>query len=87
MRLVTFSDAAGVRIGVHDASRDEIVDLAAVSRLPRSMTEFIALGKKGMQRARRAVKSGEGRLPRSGVNLLAPFPPPASASASIRRGS
>ncbi len=77
MRLVTFSDAKGARIGVHDPASNEIVDLSATTRLPRDMTAFVALGRKGLQRARRAVKSGEGRIPVSGVKLLAPFPRPA----------
>jgi len=77
MRLVTFSDGTGTRIGVHDTASGTIVDLAAATRLPREMTAFVALGKKGLQRARRAVKSGEGRLPLASVRLLAPFPRPA----------
>jgi len=77
MRLVTFSDDKGMRVGVHDAATNEIVDLAALSRLPKNMTEFVALGKKGLQRARRAVKSGEGRIPAASVKLHAPFPRPA----------
>lgn len=77
MRLVTFSDAQGTRIGVHDAASNTIVDLSAGSRLPHDMTAFVALGKNGLQRARRAVKSGEGRLPRDSVKLHAPFPRPA----------
>ena len=77
MRLVTFSDGGGARIGVHDAAGDEIIDLAAVSRLPRDMTAFVALGKAGLQRARHAVKSGEGRIPCASVKMLAPFPRPA----------
>ena len=77
MRLVTFSDRDGMRIGVHDSKTDEIVDLAAGSRLPRDMTAFVALGKNGLQRARRAVKSGEARMPLSSLKLHAPFPRPA----------
>ena len=77
MRLVTFSDAKGVRIGVHDMTSNEIVDLAATTRLPRDMTAFVALGKKGLQRARRAAKSGEGRIALASIKLLAPFPRPA----------
>ncbi len=77
MRLVTFSDAKGVRIGVHDPVTNEIVDLSAKTRLPRDMTAMVALGKKGLQRARSAVKSGEGRIPFASVKLLAPFPRPA----------
>ena len=77
MRLVSFSDDKGMRVGVHDVSSNEIVDLAATTRLPRDMTAFVALGKKGLQRARRAVNSGEGRIPLSGVKIHAPFPRPA----------
>jgi 2-keto-4-pentenoate hydratase/2-oxohepta-3-ene-1,7-dioic acid hydratase in catechol pathway len=77
MRLVTFSDEKGARIGVHDSDSNTVVDLGATTRLPRNMTAFIALGKKGLRRARIAVKSGTGRLPLSQVKLLAPIPRPA----------
>ncbi|MGE5522989.1 MAG: fumarylacetoacetate hydrolase family protein [Rhodospirillaceae bacterium] len=77
MRLVTFSDAKGMRVGVHDTETNTIVDLAATTRLPKEMTAFVALGKTGLQRARRAVKSGEGRLPYASVKIHAPFPRPA----------
>ncbi|HEV7489237.1 MAG TPA: fumarylacetoacetate hydrolase family protein [Rhodanobacteraceae bacterium] len=77
MRLVTFSDANGMRIGVHDVESDTIVDLAAVSRLPKDMTGFIALGRNGLKRARAALRSGEGRLPFASVRLHAPIPRPA----------
>lgn len=77
MRLVTFSDAKGMRIGVHDPASTSIVDLAAVSRLPKDMTAFIALGKNGLKRARAAVRSGDGRLPFASVKLHAPIPRPA----------
>jgi 2-keto-4-pentenoate hydratase/2-oxohepta-3-ene-1,7-dioic acid hydratase in catechol pathway len=77
MRLVTFSDDKGVRIGVHDADSNTVVDLAATTRLPKDMTAFVALGKKGLSRARNAVKSGEDRIPMNAVKLLAPFPRPA----------
>lgn len=77
MRLVTFSDTSGMRIGVHDAASDTIVDLAAATRLPKNMTAFIALGKNGLKRARAAVRSGTGRLPFASVRLHAPIPRPA----------
>jgi 2-keto-4-pentenoate hydratase/2-oxohepta-3-ene-1,7-dioic acid hydratase in catechol pathway len=77
MRLVTFSDANGMRIGVHDMASNTIVDLAATTRLPKDMTSFIALGRNGLKRARAAVKSGEGRLPFGGARLHAPIPRPA----------
>jgi len=77
MRLVTFSDAKGARVGVHDPETNTVVDLSASTRLPKDMNAFVALGKRGLSRARKAVKSGEGRLPLSEVKLLAPFPRPA----------
>lgn len=77
MRLVTFTEGDATRIGVHDAAANEIVDLAATTRLPRDMNAFIALGKKGLQRARRAVRSGEGRIPVAKVKFRAPIPRPA----------
>ncbi|MBI1989294.1 MAG: fumarylacetoacetate hydrolase family protein, partial [Betaproteobacteria bacterium] len=77
MRLVTFSDTSGMRIGVHDAASGTIVDLAAATRLPKDMTSFIALGGNGLKRARAAVKSGGSRLPLAGVKLHAPIPRPA----------
>jgi 2-keto-4-pentenoate hydratase/2-oxohepta-3-ene-1,7-dioic acid hydratase in catechol pathway len=77
MRLVTFSDAKGMRIGVHETESNTVVDLAATTRLPKDMTAFVALGKTGLQRARRAVKSGEARLPYDSVKIHAPFPRPA----------
>src|SRR5688500_15852875 len=77
MRLVTFSDAQGMRIGIHDAGSGSIVDLSVGSRLPQDMTAFVALGKNGLQRARSAVKSGKGRIPFDSVKLHAPFPRPA----------
>ena len=66
-----------MRIGVHDAASNNVVDLAATTRLPKDMTSFIALGKNGLKRARAAVRSGEGRLPFGGVRLHAPIPRPA----------
>ncbi|MDB5862879.1 MAG: hypothetical protein JWO70_685 [Betaproteobacteria bacterium] len=77
MRLVTFSDADGMRIGVHDAGSNTIVDITKASRLPKDMTAFVALGRNGLQRARRAVKSGENRIPCDSVKIHAPFPRPA----------
>ena len=77
MRLVTFSDAQGTRIGVHDAASHTIVDLSEGSRLPKDMTAFVALGKNGLQRARAALRSGKGRISADGVRLHAPFPRPA----------
>ena len=77
MRLVTFSDGEGTRIGIHDAQSNTIVDMTAGSRLPKDMAGFVALGRNGLQRARRALKTGEKRLSMDSVKLLAPFPRPA----------
>jgi 2-keto-4-pentenoate hydratase/2-oxohepta-3-ene-1,7-dioic acid hydratase in catechol pathway len=77
MRLVTFSDTDGMRIGVHDAASNTIVDITKASRLPKDMSGFVALGKNGLQRARRAVKSGGNRIPCDSVKIHAPFPRPA----------
>ncbi|HXF67904.1 MAG TPA: fumarylacetoacetate hydrolase family protein [Burkholderiales bacterium] len=77
MRLVTFSDGKGARIGVHDPASGTVVDLAAATRLPRDMASFIALGANGLARARRAARSGEARIPLSSIKLLAPIPRPA----------
>lgn len=53
MRLVTFSDGKGARIGVHDSVSGTVVDFAAATRLPRDMTTFIALGANGLAREAR----------------------------------
>jgi 2-keto-4-pentenoate hydratase/2-oxohepta-3-ene-1,7-dioic acid hydratase in catechol pathway len=66
-----------MRVGVHDAESNTIVDITKASRLPKDMTAFVALGKNGLQRARRAVKSGENRIPYDSVKIHAPFPRPA----------
>lgn len=77
MRLVTFSDDKGTRVGVHDPASSSIVDLSAGTRLPHDMNGFIALGKNGLSRARRALKSGESRIPFESVKIHAPIPRPA----------
>ena len=69
MRLVTFSDADGARIGVLGRESNTIVDVSAVSRLPKDMTQLAALGKKGLQRAKVAMKSGKGRIPIDSVKI------------------
>jgi 2-keto-4-pentenoate hydratase/2-oxohepta-3-ene-1,7-dioic acid hydratase in catechol pathway len=78
MLLVTFEDSAGCRIGLFDATRNELVDLAlAAPGLPPDMLELIALGATGMADARRALASGVGRRSLAAVRLLAPIPRPA----------
>ena len=78
MLLVTFLDGAGSRVGVLDAARGELVDLAqAAPGLPTSMLELIALGEPGLIEARRALASGVARRPLAAVRLLASIPRPA----------
>jgi len=78
MLLVTFADGAGSRIGVLDAARGELVDLAqAAPGLPPDMPGLIALGEAGLAEARRALASGGARRPLAQVRLLAPLPRPA----------
>ena len=76
MLLVTFSEKNKIRIGVLDGA--EIVDLAqATPSLPQQMLAFIALGAAGLTEARRAVASGNARIPVAQATLLAPIPRPA----------
>jgi len=77
MLLVTFLDGAGSRIGVLDAARGELVDLAqAAPGLPPDMLGLIALGESGLAEARRALASGVARRPLAQVRLVAPIPRP-----------
>jgi len=77
MKLVTFSDAAGRRVGVIDESVGAVVDLSAASPgLPREMTAFVAAGDAALQAARVALGSGLGRIALASVRLEAPIPRP-----------
>lgn len=76
MKLVTFEDVHGVRLGAV-RSRDgqaEVVDLTAAG-LPAEMIAFLQAGEAALQRARQVVQSGEGVLLQA-VRLLAPVPRP-----------
>jgi 2-keto-4-pentenoate hydratase/2-oxohepta-3-ene-1,7-dioic acid hydratase in catechol pathway len=78
MLLVTFLDGAGSRLGVLDAARGELMDLAqAAPGLPPDMLGLIVLGEPGLAAARRALASGVARRPLTSVQLLAPIPRPA----------
>ena len=78
MRLVTFSDARGTRIGVHDIESATIVDLAASTRLPKDMTAFIALGRNGLKRARGAEE-------RRGTHLMRRYQAAGAHSAARKK--
>ena len=75
MRLITFSDAAGMRVGILDGQ--SVLDLAqAAPALPHDMNGIIGMGAAGLA-ALRAAQAGAGhRLPLSAVRLLAPIPRP-----------
>lgn len=74
MRLVTFSDSQGVRIGALDEA-GRVLDLAAADpALPREMLALIAGGPAALAAARAAAE----RAPvAEGARLLAPIPRPA----------
>jgi len=77
MLLVTFADGAGSRIGVLDAARGDLVDLAqAAPGLPPDMLGLIALGEAGLAAVRDALASAVARRPLAQVRLLAPIPRP-----------
>jgi len=76
MRLVTFQDAAGIRVGVLDAAGSTVVDLAKVAPdLPRDMIALIERGPAGLAQVKSAVAGAKG-LPLSGLKLRAPIPRP-----------
>ncbi len=75
MKLATFSDAGGTRIGV--VVGEEIVDLAtAAPSLPREMNALLAAGDAALIAARDAERSSRARLPLASVRLHAPIPRP-----------
>ncbi|MGA7801007.1 MAG: fumarylacetoacetate hydrolase family protein [Gammaproteobacteria bacterium] len=77
MLLVTFSAGGATRIGALDQSTHEVIDFSrAAPGLPGNMVAFIRLGEAGLDAARQAFASGEGRLPATEVRMLAPMPRP-----------
>jgi 2-keto-4-pentenoate hydratase/2-oxohepta-3-ene-1,7-dioic acid hydratase in catechol pathway len=72
MRIVTFSDAQGTRIGRLEG--ESVVDLAvAAPELPRELVALLAAGPLALGRA--STASGEA-LPLAGLRLEAPIPRP-----------
>ena len=75
MRLISFSDRDGSRIGILEDQ--SVIDLAkAAPSLPRDMNALIGLGEQGLAEVRKAQASSRTRLPLSAVKLLAPIPRP-----------
>ena len=74
MKLATFTDSAGTRIGVVEGS--EVVDItAAAPELPKDMTAFSGLGADGIKKAK-AASADAPRLTLESVKLEAPVPNP-----------
>jgi len=72
VRLVTFSDGRGTRIGRLEG--DEVIDLAAAApELPRDLAGLLAAGPLALGRASSAEST---RLPLEGLRLAAPIPRP-----------
>lgn len=80
MRLVQFCHKVAegiVRVGVEQDEGQGIVDLKAFDpSMPSTMREFLELGPKGMDCAKRALSSGQNVLPRSDIRLLSPVTNP-----------
>lgn len=77
MHLITFSESDRVRIGLLDRTQQQVVDLGITDAdLPDNMLDFIAQGQAALERARRALDAGCGRLALEQVRLLAPIPRP-----------
>src|SRR5262245_36666460 len=77
MKLVTFADDRGMRIGALTDDRAIVDFSAAAPSLPQSMTEFIRLGREGIAAAAAAIASSKARTPAQQVTLCAPIPRPA----------
>ncbi|MFO1188163.1 MAG: fumarylacetoacetate hydrolase family protein [Alphaproteobacteria bacterium] len=74
MRLVTFVDSKGRRLGLHDPVKNEIIDLTtAAPGLPDTMERFIATGRPALEAAKGAFASGIGRIVARTVKIVAPL--------------
>lgn len=77
MRLVTFSQGSGNRLGA--VIGDNVLDLARTD-VPSDMLAFLEAGESAWERARKAAQEAEcgvgGLIPLSQVTLLAPIPRP-----------
>ncbi len=73
MKLVTFDDGSGARVGVLD-SDGAVVDVSGVTGVGRTMLELVKVGEAGLDAIRTSVASTTTR-PQSQVRLLAPIRP------------
>jgi len=75
MKLATFTDRTGTRIGL--VVEDQIVDLSRVRpELPTDMIGFLTAGREALDAARAALKGASGRLKLKDVHLGPPVPKP-----------
>ena len=75
MKLATFTDGDGARIGI--VVGELVIDLsAAAPDLPTEMTAFLAAGEAAMARALEVQDDADHALPIDNVELLAPVPRP-----------
>src|SRR5437879_2979136 len=71
MKLATFTEGAGTRIGVVEG--DDIVDLSTEPALPTDMIGLIGGGTAGLEAARAAAQKSKKRFPLSSIRLEAPI--------------
>ena len=79
MRLVTFADNTGERIGVFIPEIEKVIDLVAADpSLPRDMNAFIDLRSEGLKKAATACQtaSENAQIDAEAITLLAPIPFP-----------
>lgn len=77
MRLTTFADADGARLGVVDEAGALLFDVGAHASAPTSMAELLSAGEAGLDIVRRAVDGGLLRtVAVADVTLLPPVPRP-----------
>lgn len=75
MKLATFTDGNGARIGI--VVGELVIDLsAAAPELPTDMTAFLAAGDLAMDRAREVQDDADHAVPVDNVEFLAPVPRP-----------
>ncbi|KAK7934455.1 hypothetical protein WMY93_005351 [Mugilogobius chulae] len=75
MRLVQFchNEGKGIRVGVETGAGLDVVDLKAFDpSAPSTMRELLELGHQGLERAQRALDSGQCVVKRSDIKLLSP---------------
>ncbi len=74
MKLVTFQYQKQISFGALDDKY--IVDAGKVQSMPDNMIDFLASGRKALNKMQELIASGEHRIPLDAVKLLAPIPRP-----------